>query len=227
VRYLAAAALLLGCSATAACSDDAARPTVPSPGLNNELPATGTPSAGSEPARTTPGIDLSVVPRPDGSLDVTENVLLLAATGMLPLQLPTSGEHLPGLMTPTTPRVTNLKVFADDRPVPLESTTVAGADFVPLTVATSRIRLTYRLSGSTVLASPSTSTRAGAAVRPLTAGAEATLPTDVKVSGALLNAVCPLLTETRCAVGDPPRLSIRPGIPANQALIVLQLDLPR
>ena len=53
------------------------------------------------------------------------------------------------------------------------------------------------------------------------------LPTDVTVTSGLLNAVCPLLIETRCAIGDPPELGIQPAIPASKALVVLQLNLPR
>jgi hypothetical protein len=230
-RCLATAALVLGYSAAAGCSGDTARPAAPSPGLNSARPSapvtpdptTRTPGS----ARTRPGIELVAVPRSDGSFDVTEKLLLPEATDMLTLQLPASGEHLPGLMTRTSPRVTNLKVTADDQPVPLENTTVPGADYIPLTVAATRLQLTYRLTGSTVLATPARSTRAGAAIRPLTASAEGTLPTDVTVTSGLLNAVCPLLTETRCAVGDPPRLTIQSGIPASKALVVLQLDLPR
>lgn len=223
-------ALLLGYSAIVACSGGSAEPTAPSPGLGT-LPPSPPASQATTPApgtgQTTAGIKLTAVPRPDGSFDVTENVMLPEATDILPVQVPASGEHLPGMMTRTTPRVTNLKVTADNQSVPLGNTTLTGSDYIPLTVAASRIQLTYRLSGSTVRASPSESTRAGAALRPLTAAAESRLPTDLTVTGGLLNAVCPLMPETRCAVGDPPNLSIRPGIPADKALVVLQLDLPR
>jgi hypothetical protein len=153
--------------------------------------------------------------------------MLPKATNRLPLQLPASGKNLPGMMAPTTPSVTNLKLIADGKSVPLGSTTITGAGFVRLTSGATKIQLTYRLSGSTVRATPSGSTRAGAAIRPLTASVESTIPTDVTITSGLLNAVCPLLDETRCAVGDPPDLTVRPGIPAGKALVVLQLNLPR
>ena len=223
-RCLAAVALALGYSAAVACSDRSAVPTAPSPGLGSVRPAS---PATRSPGPTRPGIELTVVPLPDGSFDMTENLRLPAATDVLQLQLPVSGAQLPGMMSPTTPRVTNLQVFADGQSVPLENTTVPGAADIPLTVAASKIQLTYRLSGSTVLATPSRPNRAGAAIRPLTASAEGTLPTDITVTSGLLNAVCPLLTEPRCAAGDPPHLTIRSGIPAARALVVLQLDLPR
>jgi hypothetical protein len=177
--------------------------------------------------QTKPGIQLTVVPRRDGSFDITESLMLPQATNLLQLQVPSSGDQLPGMMAPTTPRATNLKVLADSQSVPLEDTTVPGADNVPLTVPATRIQLTYRLSGSSVRSSPSQTNRAGAAIRPLTASSDGTLPTDITVTSGLLNAVCPLLSEPRCAVGDPPQLAIRPGIPAASALVVLQLDLPR
>lgn len=231
-RYLAAFALLLGYSASVACSAGSVGPAAPSPGLGNSgTSAPVTPQQSTTPGtgQTKPGIKLVAVPQPDGSFDVTENLMLPEAMDILPLQLPASGEHLPGMMVRTTPRVTNLKVLADDQSVPLETTTMTAADYIPLTVPATRIQLTYRLSGSTVRAQPlpSPSTRAGAAIRPLTAGADSTLPTDVAVTSGLLNAVCPLMTETRCAVGDPPNLTIQPDIPASKALVVLQLNLPR
>ncbi|MET9269499.1 hypothetical protein [Kribbella sp. NPDC003557] len=227
---LAVAALLLGYSATTACTGSSVQPAAPSPGLGTAPPTTPAPRPTTRTpgtGQTTAGIKLIAAPRPDGSFDVTEDVLLPQATDILPLQVPASGEHLPGMMARTTPRVTNLKVLAGNQTVPLENTTVTGSDYIPLTTAANRIRLTYRLSGSTVRSSPSESTRAGAALRPLTASAGSTMPTDLTVTSGLLNAVCPLLPETRCAVGDPPQLAIRSGIPADKALVVVQLDLPR
>jgi len=41
---------------------------------------------------------------------------------------------------------------------------------------------------------------------------------------SLRNAICPYLAEKRCAVGIYPGLAM-PGIPADQAVAVLQVDL--
>ncbi|WP_238157162.1 hypothetical protein [Kribbella sp. VKM Ac-2571] len=229
---LAAVAMVLGYSAAVACSDGSVAPTAPSPGIGAALPsAPVTPTVRTTVApsaeQAKPGIKLTAVPRPDGSFDVTENVRLPAATDIVPLQLPGSGADLPGMMTPTKPLVTDLKLVADDKSVPLATTTITDADDVPLSFRATELLLTYRLSGSTVRATPSRTARAGAAIRPLTASADSTLPTDITVTSGLLNAVCPLLDEPRCAVGDPPHLTVRPGIPAGRALVVLQLDLPR
>lgn len=229
---LVAVALMLGFSAAAACSGSGATPVAPSPGIDTGGPgpvnATPTPSVTVSPGPgvTKPGIKLVAVPLKDGSFDITEDLMLPEATNILQLQLPSSGEHLPGLMAKTTPKATNLKLVAQGQSVPLAQTTISSAADVPLTTAATKIRLTYRLSGSTVRATPSAADRAGAAIRPLTATSDGTLPTDLTVTTGLLNAVCPLMTDTRCAVGDPPKLGILPNIPASQALVVLQLNLP-
>jgi hypothetical protein len=254
--WLAAAALTLGLSATAACAPDIAGPVAPSPGLlvtsptavvskppastpapsktpkpsktvASTPPTTQTPVTPS-PSQTKPGIVLIVAPRSDGSLDITEDVTLSAATNMLQLQVPRSGEHLLGMMTRTEPRATNLQVLADGLIVPLEDSDLTGTRDVPLITAATNVQLTYRLSGSTVRRTPSKPERANAAISPLTASADGSIPTNITVEGGrLLNAVCPLLVETRCTVPDPPKLRIRPNIPADKALVVLQLDLPQ
>jgi hypothetical protein len=230
VRVLAVAALMLGLSATAACTDRNAGPVAPSPGIDrgsaNPTAADGG-AVAAGPGVTRSGIRLSAVPRRDGSFDMTEDVMLPEAMNLLQLQVPSSGEHLPGMMAKTSPQVTDLRVLADDQSIPVQDTTVNGAADLPLTTAATRIHLTYRLSGSVIRRTQSKPERAGAAIRPLTAGVEGTLPTTFSVTGGLLNAVCPLMTDIRCAVGDPPKLGILPNIPASKALVVLQLDLPR
>jgi hypothetical protein len=249
--WLAAAALTLGLSATAACAPEIAGPVAPSPGVLvtsptavvSTPPPSKTPKPGKtaastpptaptsvtpSPRETKPGILLIVGPRSDGSLDITEDVTLSAATAMLQLQLPISGEHLLGMMTRTQPRATNLQVLADGVIVPLDESDVTGSRDVPLVTAATNVQLTYRLSGSTVRRTPSKPERANAAISPLTASTEGSLPTNITVSGGrLLNVVCPLLAETRCSTGDPPKLGVRPNIPADKALVVLQLDLPQ
>jgi hypothetical protein len=168
------------------------------------------------------------VPLADGSFDITEDVMLPKATNILQVQLPNSGEELPGMMTKTSPMATNLRMQANGVAIPLASSSVTATTDVPLTTAATNLRLTYRLSGSTVRRTESKPERAASALRPLTAIAESGLPTNLTVTGGeLLNAVCPLLTETRCAVGNPPELSVLQGIPADKALVVLQLDLPQ
>lgn len=231
--WLATAALTLGLSATAACSPDVAGPVAPSPGQDGSPPTqvSTTPpgqTTSPGPGATRPGIKMVVVPRPDGSFDVTETVMLPRATNILQVHLPESGEQLPGMMTKTSPKATGLRMIANGQTVPLATNEVTGAMDLPLTTAATSLRLTYRLSGSTVRRTPAKPERAASAIRPLTAISDGGLPTDLSVSGGeLLNVVCPLLIETRCAVGNPPKLSVLQGIPADKALVVLQLDLPQ
>lgn len=225
------AALALGLSATAACtSDQTGTPVAPSPAppTTDSGTASVQPSPSAEgPGRTAPGIHLAAIPRSDGSFDITEDVVLRAEVALIRLQLPRPGDQLVGLMRPTKPTATSLQITADDQPVPIAAPLTATRD-VPLTVAATRLRLTYRLSGSTVRSQPSEARRAAAVIRPLTAGVDETLPTNYQISGGgLLNAVCPELPETRCAVGEPPGLGIQQGIPAGRSIAVLQLNLPK
>jgi hypothetical protein len=229
-KGLVLATLTLGLSVVTACSSELAGPTSPSPGLLN----VGTGSAPIVAAPTPegrglsgPGIRLTAVPRGDGSFDITEEVVLRQATVELPLRLPQSGKRLQAMMTPTTPNVTGLKIVGDGFPVPLDQSSLTRSRNLQLFTAATKFRLTYRLNGSSARTPQSRPRRAAAALRPLTAGLDGSLPTDLVVAGGLLNAVCPQLKETRCAVGETPSLGIKRGIPASQALVVLQLDLPK
>lgn len=225
-------ALILGIGTTTACSakDKAETPVAPSPGVLTKGggPAPVQPAPTAEgPGLTAPGIHLAAVPRGDGSFDVTEDVVLRSEVALLRLQLPPSGKQLVGMMRPTKPVATSLKITADDQPVPMETTQLTATQDLLLTIAAKKLRLVYRLSGSTARSLPSETGRASAALSPLTAGVDGTLPTNYQISGdGLLNATCPELTETRCAVGEPPGLGIQQGIPAGQSLAVLQLNLP-
>lgn len=222
------AALTLTVVLAAACSAEVPAPTAPSPGqleVGGGTPKVAAPPASEGPGITSPGIRLSAVPRADGSFDVTEEVLLRGATSMVQLRPPT-GDELPGLAG-IVPKASNVQVTADAVGVTLTPAEVTEPRDLPLVTAATRIQLTYRLTGSTVRSVPSRSGRALAALGPLTAGTDGTLPTDLVVSGGgLLNATCPRLSETRCSVGEPPGLSIQPAIPADQAVAVLQLNLP-
>jgi hypothetical protein len=229
-RGLALVALALGLSAAAACSAEVPGPTAPSPGAlangGSAMPVQAPPTP-EGPGLTAPGIRLAAIPRGDGSFDITEDVIVRSAVASLPLRLPDSGEELPGMMIATQPKVSSLTVVADGDQVPTDQTALTGPRDIPMITAPTRFKLTYRLSGSVVRMVPSSTGRASAAIKPLTASTDGTLPTDIVVSGGgLLNVVCPLLTETRCAVGEPPGMAVQPGIPADEALVVLQLNLP-
>jgi len=183
---LTVAALTLGLSTTAACSasEQAGTPVAPSPGSlangGGAAPVQPPPTA-EGPGLTAPGIHLSAVPRGDGSFDITEDVVLRSEVALVRLQLPPSAVRLVGMMRQTKPIATSLKVTADDEPVPMETTRLAMTRDLPLTVAATRLRLVYRLSGSTVRSLPSETGRASAAISPLTAGIDGTLPTNYQI----------------------------------------------
>jgi hypothetical protein len=222
-------ALALGLSTATACSAELAGPTPPSPGLLSSeaaVPVQQAPTA-EGPGQTAPGIHLSAVPRGDGTFDVTEEVVLRGATSIVQLRPTESGERLLGMMIPTAPKATDLQVLADGQPVTLDQTEVSKARDLALITSATKLKLTYHLTGSSVRRPHSKAGRASAAISPLAADTDSTLPTNLSVSGGgLLNVVCPRLKETRCAVGEPPGLGIQQGIPAAQALAVLQLNLP-
>jgi hypothetical protein len=229
---LATVALTLGIGAITGCSaqEQAGVPVAPSPGAlangGGAAPVQPPPTA-EGPGLSAPGIHLAAVPRGDGSFDVTEDVVLRSEVALVRLQLPRSGQQLVGMMTRTKPVVTSLKITADDQPVPMETTNLSRTQDLPLTVAATRLRLVYRLSGSTVRSLPSETGRASAALSPLSSAIDGTLPTNYQIAGGgLLNATCPDMIETRCAVGEPPGLGIQQGLPAGQSLAVLQLNLP-
>jgi hypothetical protein len=229
-KRLALAVLTVGFGATAACSSELARPTPPSPGLlvrgGSSAPVLASPTPEGH-GLGAPGIRLSARPKADGSFDITEEVVLRNATVRLPLRLPQSGQRLQGMMTPTTPKATGLRIVGDGLPVPLDQPDLNRSRVLQLFTAATKFTVTYRLEDSSVRRQRSRPGRASTAIRPLTAGVDGSLPTDlIVVGGGLLNAVCPQLKETRCAVGQVPRLAIQPGIPAAKTLVVLQLDLP-
>ena len=93
MRWLATAALTLGLSAAAACSPDVAGPVAPSPGpvgspTTRATQPGQTSSTTPGPGATRPGIRMNVAARPDGSFDITEDVMLPRATNILQVQLP-------------------------------------------------------------------------------------------------------------------------------------------
>jgi hypothetical protein len=225
---LAAVTLALG---LAGCSPDlAGAPTAPSPGPLSSGGGAGpvvAPPTSEGPGLTAPGIRMSVVPKGDGTFDVTEEVMLRDPTSTLTLRPPQSGERLVGMMTKTKPVASSLQVTADDELQTVDDPKVTQARDLQLVAPATKLRLTYRLSGSTVRSIPSEAGRAASALSPLTAATDGTLPTNIVVSGGgLLNAMCPQLTEPRCAVGEPPGMGVQQGIPADRALAVLQLNLP-
>lgn len=194
-----------------------------------ETPAVVPPPASVRPSGTGPatvGIWLTAAVRADGAMDIIETVKLRSAVDHVSLNLPPVRSALRA-PPPSEPSAISLRGVADGRPLVLAPSEVRGAIDLPMYGLVTRLELRYRLTGATVRSKPSRGRRALAVVAPLTASADPTLPTTIRVTGAvLLNAFCPRLAEQLCAVGDPPRLSVRSRISAQKAVVVLQLDLP-
>lgn len=221
-RYgLVLVALTPGLSAAVSCRSPVAAPTAPSP-------STATPSvSGSPEVSQVPigaGIHLVVVPRPDGSFDIAERVVLLRPLSTLPLRLPEVG-HAKGAAI--RPAAIDLEVTADAVKIGAAPIVLTSSTELPLGIPRRVIELRYRLTGTTWRVEPSPAGRVLSLITPLAAGADATLPTVILVRSGLRNASCPELLEQRCAVGAEPNLAVQPDIPAGQATVILQLDLPK
>jgi hypothetical protein len=213
----------------AGCQSGVSVPVAPSPGIRSasgEALGAAVPAPNSGPGINAPGIWLTVTPRVDGDLDVTEQVLLREPTTTLRLRPPSAGSTSPALAR-SKPAAVEVEVVADGHIVPLEPDQVRGARDLSLTTEVSRLEISYRLIGATVRSMPSSARRALAVVAPLVAPTDGTLPTGVVLDGpGLRNANCPRLPEPRCATGEYPRMGIRREIPAELATAVMQLDLP-
>lgn len=187
-------------------------------------PAPSVPLPTSGPWLTEPGSLLVAVPERDGSFTVVERVLLpepATALDLLPPDLSGAGTAFED----TTPEASDLQVSAGGQPVPTE-TVVDGP--VPLTwdVPTDRVELRYRLTGATVVSTPSVPGRALGAVAPL-AGPAASEPVVLVVTGpTVLNLSCPLLTDPACSAAGDGYLTLERPLPPEQSLVLVQLDLP-
>ncbi|SDE63178.1 hypothetical protein [Auraticoccus monumenti] len=215
-------------SAGGAPSDGSSAGSTPSGSADEEdrrttdVPPVPLPTSG--PWLTEPGSLLVAVPERDGSFTVVERVLLPEpATGLelAPPDLAGAGSSFEG----TTPEASDLQVSAGGQPVRAVST-VDGP--VPLTwdVPTDRVELRYRLTGATVMSTPSVPGRALGAVAPL-AGPEASEPVVLVVTGpSVLNLSCPLLPDPTCSATGDGFLTLSEPLPPEQSLVLVQLDLP-
>ncbi|WP_328988979.1 hypothetical protein OG394_22385 [Kribbella sp. NBC_01245] len=213
-------ALTPGLSAATSCDPPVTAPTAPSP-------SAATPSATGGPKVPGPngaGIRLLVTPRPDGSFVVTERVVLRRPVSTLPLRLPDVKQAKGAVIRPAA---VDLKVSADDVAVAAAPIVVTSSTELVLGTPGTVIEFRYRLTGTTWRAEPSPPGRVLSLITPLAAGADETLPTVILVGSGLRNASCPELPEPRCAFGAQPHLTVQPDIPAGQATVILQLDLPK
>jgi hypothetical protein len=193
--------------------------TIPPP--NSRLP--------DGPGTTTAGIYLLASPASDGSFDVNEFVLLDKPVSTLDLRLPPvsqGGNEFRSLH----PSATQVQASADRQPVVIPDARIRGDISLPLVMPATRFELRYRLKGVTVRSLRSVPGRAIAALGPVSAGVPANLPVRIRVTGqAVLNLVCPSLrlSKQACSAGSPPKLRVNRNLPWRQALVLVQLNLPR
>jgi hypothetical protein len=224
-----------------------AAPTTPagssptaSPSVTSSSAASPTPTQSSRtippnrqlpdgPGTTTVGIYLAATPASDGSFDVSELVLLDRPVTTLDLRLPPvsqGGTEFRSLH----PSATQVQADADGQPVVIPDARIRGDVSVPLVAPATKFELRYRLTGVTVRSMGSVPGRAIAALGPVSAGVPRNLPVAIRVTGqGILNLVCPSLrlSQQACSAGNLPRLRVNRNLPWSQAVVLVQLNLPR
>lgn len=164
-----------------------------------------------------------------GTFEVSEKILLVQPITQLTLRPPTIARAGTDFVQ-RRPIATAVQLTAGDQPVVLPSTEVSRFLTVDLPGPTMRLELRYVLSGVTVRSTPSRAGRALAALGPLSAGYSPDLPVTVTISGpGVRNLQCPAmpLSHQPCAAGERPHLRVGQALPWRDAIVVVQLDLPR
>jgi hypothetical protein len=131
---------------------------------------------------------------------------------------------------PRRPIAKNVSLTTGRHSVVLPTSDVSEATRVALPRPTRRLELRYQLTGVTVRSNPSAAGRALAALGPVSAGYPAQLPVAMRVTGGhVRNLQCPRLppSDQSCAAGEPGRLRLARPLPWHEAIIVIQLDIPR
>jgi hypothetical protein len=181
------------------------------------------------PGTTTAGIYLLASPASDGSFDINELVLLDKPVSTLDLRPPPvsqGGSEFRSLH----PSATQVQASADRQPVVIPDSRINGDISLPLEMPATRFELRYRLTGITIRSMRSVPGRAIAAIGPVSAGVSPNLPVRIRVTGAaVLNLVCPSLrlSKQACSAGSPPKLRVNRNLPWRQAVVLVQLNLPR
>jgi hypothetical protein len=213
---------------------DGTRASTAAPSSSGSATATRAPiperKAGRGPGRTSTGIYLTASPASDGTFDVAESVVLDAPVASLKLRLPPIGDVGSDVRS-LRPRASSVQVSANRQPVIVPDGRVAGDVELLLTSPAKRFELRYRLTGVTARTAGSTAGRALAGLGPLTSGVSPDLPVAIAVRGrAVRNLLCPhfkLASQRACAAGPAGDLRVNRNLPWRQAVIGVQLDLPR
>jgi hypothetical protein len=204
---------------TVSASTPGGRPTNQSP--DDRLP--------DGPGTTRPGIYLVATPASDGTFDVSELVRLDQPANSLELRVPpvaSAGNDFRRLR----PVALQVQADADGQPVMVPNGRIEDGVSVPLGTPSTRFELRYRLMGATVRTVGSVPGRAIAALTPVTAGVPDDLPVAIAATGpAVLNLTCPTLrlSEQACSTRRQGQLRAGRNLPWRQAVVLVQLDLPR
>jgi hypothetical protein len=218
-----------GTSSRSASPSDTSTPTAsptPIPRRSTIPPDSRLPDG---PGTTTAGIYLIASPASDGSFDVNEFVLLDTPVSTLDLRLPPvsqGGSEFRSLR----PSATQVQASADSQPVVIPDARIRGDISLPLVMPATRFELRYRLKGVTLRTMRSVPGRAIAVLAPVSANVPPNLPVRIQTRGeAVLNLSCPSmrLSERACAAGSKSKLRVNRNLPWRQALVLVQLNLPR
>jgi hypothetical protein len=220
---------------TPAASSATPSPSGSSPSATSPTPIRSSPTVPPNsrlpdgPGTTTVGIYLLASPASDGSFDVYESVLLDRPVGTLALRLPPASQGGSEFRS-LHPSASQVQASADRQPVVVPDARIQGDLSVPLVAPATRFELRYRLKGVTVRSMRSVPGRAIAVLAPVSAGVPPNLPVRIQLTGeAVLNLVCPSLrlSKQACSAGSPPKLRVNRNLPWRQALVLVQLNLPR
>ncbi|WP_152364576.1 hypothetical protein [Microlunatus speluncae] len=194
---------------------------------------TPAPAAPGEPSRPTsgPGFTLAglwfrAAPVSDGSFQVVEVIKLATPVTKIKLRPIPLAEDEPGPELRPTARTVQLS--ADDQPVRLPDGPIRRSTVVEWEVPADRIEVRYTLTGVGQPSRPSKPGRALATLGPLT-GVPSRLPVIMQVAGqGILALDCFRLpaAERSCASGQPPDLQTARPLPARDAVVRVQYDLP-
>ena len=181
------------------------------------------------PGTTEPGILLIAGPISDGTFDVSEVAFFPDPVFEVTLR-PPKISALGGSFRTSKAVAEQVQVSAGDQPVVVPRGRVSRATTLAFADPAERVELRYQLTGVTKRTQPSRANRALAAIGPLIASAPADLPVAIMVTGrSVRNLSCPYvrLSKRACSTGRSPRLRVDRSLPARDATIQVQFDLPR
>ncbi|SDP64889.1 hypothetical protein SAMN04489867_3290 [Pedococcus dokdonensis] len=185
--------------------------------------------AAADPGRTEPGVHVQVTPRPDGTLEVVEQIRFLGASTGLQVDLPVLKGVVSGARPPDV-RIADLEVLSDGQRLPQQTDSIATGGRVLLPNAPLSVELRYRLTGAATVSKPSTPGRALVVLPPIaTDDSLSKLPVVVEVEGAgVRNVVCPGLATRDQLCGRRTKSGWRTiTLQPDATAVLAQLDLSR